>query len=269
MTAKADVGVFGGSGFYHFLDDVEQVDVETPYGSPSAPATIGTLGGTRVAFIPRHGVGHTIPPHRINFRANVWAMRELGARRILGPGAVGALKAQLELGEFVVCDQYVDRTRGRVDTFYDGGGGDDRVSHVSAADPFCPELRLLVADTARDLGIRARDRGTIVVIQGPRFSTRAESAWFQAAGWDVVGMTAYPEAHLARELELCYATISMVTDYDVGVREGHEPASGDTVLEVFRANIDHLRALLEAVVPRIPPQPEEHLCATALRGASL
>jgi 5'-methylthioadenosine phosphorylase len=193
-------------------------------------------------------------------------MRELGVRRIVGPGAVGALKAELELGEFVVCDQFVDRTRGRADTFYDGG--EAPVTHVSAADPYCPELRGLIVETARGLGMKIRDGGTVVVVQGPRFSTRAESAWFQQAGWDVVGMTAYPEGHLARELELCYANVSMVTDHDVGVGDD-APVSGEVVIQVFRENLARLRDLLLAVLPRIPPQPAEHLCATALRGASL
>ncbi len=261
--ARATVGVFGGSGFYSFLEDVEEVEVETPYGPPSAPLAIGEVGGAAVAFIPRHGHHHEIPAHRVNYRANVWAMREAGVRRIIGPGAVGALRADLELGEFVVCDQFVDRTRGRADTYYDG----PQATHVSSADPFCPELRRLVVDTASELGIHARDGGTIVVVQGPRFSTRAESAWFQAAGWDVIGMTAYPECQLARELELCYTGIAMVTDYDVGVREGHHAASGDAVMTVFRENLARLRELLFAVLPRVPAQPAEHLCSTALRGA--
>jgi len=261
--ATAEVGVFGGSGFYQFLDHVEEVEVETPYGKPSAPATIGTIGDRRVAFIPRHGRSHELPPHRIPFRANVWAMRELGVRRIIGPNACGALKAELELGEFVVCDQFVDRTSGRADTFYDG----PKTTHVSVADPYCPDLRALLVETARELGIRAREGGTVVVIQGPRFSTRAESRWFQDAGWDVINMTAYPEGYLARELELCYANISMVTDHDVGVG-GHEPVSNEVVIETFNRNLERLRELLFAVIPKIPPQPEEHLCATALRGAT-
>ena len=261
--ATAEVGVFGGSGFYQFLDDVEEIEVETPYGKPSAPATIGTIGARRVAFIPRHGRSHELPPHRIPFRANVWAMRELGVRRIIGPNACGALKAELELGEFVVCDQFVDRTSGRADTFYDG----PKTTHVSVADPYCPDLRALLVETARELGIRAREGGTVVVIQGPRFSTRAESRWFQDAGWDVINMTAYPEGYLARELELCYANISMVTDHDVGVG-GHEPVSNEVVIETFNRNLERLRELLFAVIPKIPPQPEEHLCAMALRGAT-
>jgi 5'-methylthioadenosine phosphorylase len=210
--ARAEIGVFGGSGFYSFLEDVEQVEVETPYGKPSAPFTIGDIGGGSVAFLPRHGLNHELPPHAIPFRANVWAMKELGVRRIIGPNASGALKAELELGEFVVCDQFVERTSGRGDTFYEG----PETTHVSAADPFCPDLRTLLVETAGELGIRARDGGTVVVIQGPRFSTRAESKWFQEMGWDTINMTAYPEGYLARELELCYANISMVTDHDVG-----------------------------------------------------
>jgi 5'-methylthioadenosine phosphorylase len=166
--AGAEIGVFGGSGFYSFREDVEQVEVETPYGKPSAPFTIGDMGGKSVAFLPRHGLNHELPPHAIPYRANVWAMKELGVRRIIGPNASGALKAELELGEFVVCDQFVDRTSGRGDTFYDG----PETTHVSAADPFCPDLRTLLVDTARELGIKARDGGTVVVIHWPRFSTR-------------------------------------------------------------------------------------------------
>ena len=192
--ARAEIGVFGGSGFYSFLEDVEQVEVETPYGKPSAPFTIGDVGGKSVAFLPRHGLNHELPPHAIPYPANVWAMRELGVRRIIGPNASGALKAELELGEFVVCDQFVDRTSGRGDTFYDGPD----TTHVSAADPFCPDLRTLLVETAGELGIKARDGGTVVVIQGPRFSTRAESMWFQDMGWDTINMTAYPEGYLAR-----------------------------------------------------------------------
>ena len=260
--ARAEIGVFGGSGFYSFLEDVERVEVDTPYGKPSAPFMIGDIGGKSVAFLPRHGLDHELPPHAIPFMANVWAMKELGVRRIIGPNASGALRAELELGEFVVCDQFVDRTSGRGDTFYDG----PETTHVSAADPFCPDLRTLLVETARELGIRARDGGTVVVIQGPRFSTRAESKWFQQMGWDTINMTAYPEGYLARELELCYANISMVTDHDVGV-EGAAPVSHEQVVTVFNKNNERLRDLLFAVIPRIPSQPEEHLCATALRGA--
>jgi 5'-methylthioadenosine phosphorylase len=245
----AEIGIFGGSGFYSFLEEVETIEVETPYGPPSAPVTIGAVGGKRVAFLPRHGLRHERPPHRIPYRANLWAMQELGV--------------QLALGEFVVCDQFVDRTWGRPDTFYDG----PQTTHVSAADPYCPDLRRLLVETAAELEIPARDGGIVVVIQGPRFSTRAESRWLRELGGDVVNMTAYPECHLARELELCYATVAMVTDYDVGV-EGHDPVSAAEVVRVFEENNERLRRLLFAVIPKIGPQPAD-VCATALRGASV
>ena len=261
--AGAEIGIFGGSGFYSFLEDVEEVELETPYGRPSAPFVIGELEGKRVAFLPRHGREHELPPHAIPYRANVWAMKELGVRRIIGPNASGALKPELELGEFVVCDQFVDRTRGRADTFYDG----PETTHVSAADPYCPDLRVLLVETARELGIPVRDGGTVVTIQGPRFSTRAESKWFQDAGWEMINMTAYPEGYLARELELCYANISMVTDHDVGV-EGAAPVSHHDVIRVFTENNKKLRELLFAAIPKIGPQTQD-VCATALEGARI
>ena len=261
--AEAGIGVFGGSGFYEFLDDVDEVEVETPFGEPSAPLVVGELAGKRVAFLPRHGRRHELPPAQIPYRANVWAMKELGVRRIIGPCASGALRADLALGEFVVCDQFVDRTTGRADTFYTG----PVTTHVSAADPYCADLRRILVETAQELGIAVRDGGTVVVIQGPRFSTRAESEWFQRTGWGVVNMTAYPEGFLARELELCYATIAMVTDYDVGV-EGSEPVSAERVMEVFRENNARLRELLFAAIPKIGPQPDD-VCANALTGARM
>jgi 5'-methylthioadenosine phosphorylase len=263
-VARAEIGVFGGSGFYSFVEDVEEVTVDTPYGAPSAPFFVGDVGGKTVAFLPRHGVNHELPPHKIPYRANVWAMRELGVRRIIGPNASGALTPELELGEFVVCDQFLNMTTGRGDTFYD----EAPVTHVSPADPYCPDLRRLLVQTARELGIAVRDGGTVVVINGPRFSTRAESKWFQSLTREsggVINMTAYPECYLARELELCYANISMVTDHDVGV-EGTEPVTHDAVLEVFNENNERLRELLFAVIPKIGPQPED-VCSTAMRGA--
>ena len=261
--ATAEIGVFGGSGFYSFLDDVEEHEVQTPFGKPSAPVAIGAIGGKQVAFLPRHGKQHELPPHRIPYRANVWALRELGVKRVIGPNASGALRAELAPGDFVVCDQFVDRTSGREDTFYDG----PETTHVSAADPFCPELRSVFVETATELGVPVRDGGTVVVTQGPRFSTRAESRWFQEMGWDVINMTAYPECHLSRELELCYVNVSMVTDHDVGV-EGQEPVSAEAVVRVFNENNERLRALLYAVIPKIGAQPDD-VCANALRGARL
>ena len=259
--AHAEVGIFGGSGFYSFLEDVEEVELDTPYGKPSAPLVVGEIEGKRVAFLPRHGRKPELPPAQINYRANVWAMKEAGVRRIIGPNASGSLKHEVGLGEFVVCDQFVDRTSGRADTFYDG----PETTHVSAADPFCPDLRAVLVETARELGIPVRDGGTVVVINGPRFSTRAESRWFQDAGWDTINMTAYPEGYLARELELCYANISMVTDHDVGV-EGAPPVTHHDVLTVFNENNERLRELLFAAIPKIGAQPED-VCATALAGA--
>jgi len=258
------IGVFGGSGFYRLLDDVEEMPVATPYGPPSAPVRVGRIEGVEVAFMPRHGDEHTLPPHRINYRANVWAMREVGVRRIIGPSACGSLKPELPPGTFVICDQFVDRTQGRESTFYDG----PQTTHVSAADPYCQDLSEILVTSAEALGIPVVRGGTVVVIQGPRFSTRAESRWFSAGGFDVVNMTQYPEAWLARELELCYANVSLVTDYDVGL-EGMphvEPVSTDVAISVFAENLDRLQALLFHAVPRIGPQPQD-TCATALSSA--
>jgi len=259
--APAVIGVFGGSGFLSLVEGLEQVEVETPYGPPSAPFAVGEVSGRQVAFLPRHGRRHELPPAQIPYRANLWAMRELGVRRIIGPTASGSLRPGLEPGDFVVCDQFVDRTSGRADTFYEG----PETTHVAAAEPFCPELRRLLVATASELGIRAHDRGTAVVIQGPRFSTGAESRWFTAMGWDLANMTLYPEAWLARELELCYANVSMITDYDAGV-DGREPVSAAAVVRVFEANLARLRDLLFAVIPKVGPQPQD-ICATALTGA--
>jgi 5'-methylthioadenosine phosphorylase len=261
MDATGDVvGIFGGSGFYSFLDEVEEVAVDTPYGPPSARIRVGAIEGRRVAFMPRHGDDHSLPPHRINYRANVWAMRHLGVRRIVAPSACGSLKPELEPGTFLICDQFVDRTTGREDTFYDG----PQTTHVSAADPYCPDLTRVLVEADPDV----RTGGTVVVIQGPRFSTRAESRWFAAAGWDVVNMTQYPEAWLARELELCYVNLMLVTDYDVGLEGMPDvpPVSADMAFEVFSENLDRLRALLFRVVPKIGPQPE-CVCASALGSA--
>jgi 5'-methylthioadenosine phosphorylase len=262
MPDNARVGVFGGSGFYSFLEDVTEVKVSTPYGDPSAPLSIGTIEGVAVAFLPRHGVDHSLPPHMINYRANAWAMKEVGVERIIGPCAAGSLKKEVEPGTFVISDQLVDRTTGRKDTFYDG----PTTAHVSFADPYCPEVRPLAVEVGRELGITVHDRGTVVTIQGPRFSTRAESKWFQDAGWEVINMTQYPEAYLARELEICYTNIALITDYDVGLTEDVEAVSHEQVLKVFSENNDKLRDLLFTLIPRIP-QERSCICSTALQGA--
>jgi len=222
---------------------------------------IGDVGGRRVAFIPRHGVNHEYPPHMIPYRANAWAMRELGVSRVIGPCAAGSLRPGVGLGDFVVCDQIVDRTRSRPHTFYDG----PVTTHISFADPYCPTMRGVLAGEGRRLGITMHESATMVVIEGPRFSTRAESAWFASQGWDTLNMTGYPEALLARELELCYANVSLITDYDVGV-EGAPPVSHDEVIRVFTDNNARLRELLFVVIPSLPAE-RDCACATALTGA--
>ena len=261
---KAELGVFGGSGFYSFLDGVTEHAVETPYGDPSDKLAIGEVEGHKVAFLPRHGRRHQYPPHKINYRANLWAMKQLGVTRVIGPCAAGSLQPEAEPGHFVVCDQIVDRTSGRPDTFYDG----PETTHISFADPYCPELRALAVEKAKQLGITVHDRGTMVVIQGPRFSTRAESKWFQQAGWEVINMTGHPEALLARELELCYVNVSLITDYDVGLEglPGISPVSHAEVVRVFEENNAKLRDLLMALLPAVPGE-RSCPCATALIGA--
>jgi 5'-methylthioadenosine phosphorylase len=259
--ASAEVGIFGGSGFYEFLDRVEEVQVETPFGEPSAPVAVGDLGGRQVAFIPRHGRKHEFPPHRVPYRANVWAMKELGVTRIIGPCAAGSLQPGVVPGDLVICDQLVDRTRSRAHTFYDG----PETTHVSFADPYCPQMRAVAVERARSLNIGVHETGTVVVVEGPRFSTRAESAWFASQGWEVINMTQYPESLLAREQEICYVNISLITDYDVGV-EGVPPVTHDEVIRVFNSNNARLRDLLFAIVPAIPPE-RTCDCGSALAGA--
>jgi 5'-methylthioadenosine phosphorylase len=258
---RAEIGVFGGSGFYSLLEDTETVHVETPYGNPSASPVVGSIGSRTVAFIPRHGVKHQFPPHVINYRANLWAMRELGVERIVGPCAAGSLRTEVKIGEFVVCDQIVDRTRSRPHTFYDG----PVTTHVSFADPYCPTMRSTIVEKGKDLGIGVHDGGTMVVIEGPRFSTRAESSWFHAEGWHTINMTGYPEVLLARELEICYANVSLITDYDVGV-PGAPAVTHEEVIHAFQQNNAKLRDLLFAVIPALPAE-RDCECATALEHA--
>ncbi|HEU5003159.1 MAG TPA: S-methyl-5'-thioadenosine phosphorylase [Actinomycetota bacterium] len=263
MAATAEIGLIGGSGFYRFLDATREVTIDTPYGPPSDALSVGEVAGRPVAFLPRHGRGHTIPPHRINYRANLWAFASLGVSRVLAPCAVGSLRPDLAPGTFVVCDQLVDRTWGRADTYFDG----PEVTHVSLADPYCPELRALAASCLERLGLPLVASGTGVAIQGPRFSTRAESAFYTAQGWDVIGMTQYPEAALAREQELCLLNLSLVTDYDVGL-EGMAPVTTAEVVAILRQNNDRLRGLLAELIPRIPAT-RGCACGSALADAQL
>lgn len=262
--ASATIGIFGGSGFYSLLDNVEEVAVETPYGAPSARLSIGNVGERRVAFLPRHGNKHELPPHMINYRANLWAMKKIGVSQIIGPCATGSLQPHVKPGDFVICDQFVDRTKGRKDTFYDG----PIVTHVSAAQPYCEEMREVAIDTATAMGINVHKTGTVVVVQGPRFSTKAESKWFSKQDWEVINMTQYPENHLARELEMCYLNISLITDYDVGLEDvpDIDPVSMEEVIEIFNANNEKVKELIFNIIPKLPTTPDCG-CKSALDGA--
>ncbi|MCC7434374.1 MAG: S-methyl-5'-thioadenosine phosphorylase [Methanoregulaceae archaeon] len=246
--SKAEIGVFGGSGFYSLLNDVREVKVDTPYGPPSDSLMLATVNGRKVAFLPRHGRNHTLPPHKINFRANVWAMRSLGVQAIISPCAAGSLQPHVKPGDFVVCDQFVDRTNGRADTFFDG----PIVTHISPADTYSKELRQLAVDSIRQHGIKCHDGGTVVVIQGPRFSTKSESKWFHDAGWEVINMTQYPEAYLCRELGMAVVNISLITDYDSGVFTGTEAVNAHDVLEVFTKNAERIKSVVLDLIGKMP-----------------
>ncbi len=258
---RAEIGVFGGSGFYSLIDGAREEWVETPYGAPSDKVALGEIAGRPVAFLPRHGKDHRFPPQAINYRANLYAMKALGVKWIIGPTAAGSLAVGVKPGSMVVCDQLVDRTSGRKDTFYDG----PITTHVSFADPYCPTLRPIAVDALKSLGIETHDRGTVVVIQGPRFSTRSESKWFQSQGWEVINMTQYPEAYLARELEMCYINIALITDYDIGI-EGMAPVSHHEVVEAFNRNNERVKNAIGTIVEKIPAG-ADCACRHALAGA--
>jgi len=260
----AEIGVFGGSGFYSLLEVYDEFWVETPYGLPSDKVTVGVVEGRNVAFLPRHGRGHQFPPHMINYRANVWAMKALGVKNLIGPCASGSLQPHIAPGDFVICDQFVDRTSGRKDTFYDG----PITTHIAMAEPYCPVLRKIAIECAKEMGIKVHEKGTVVVIQGPRFSTKAESRWFTSMGWEVINMTQYPECYLARELGMSYAMIGLITDWDVGL-EGDpniKPVTHEEVIRVFNENNHKLRELLFRMIPRIPSEASE-IARDALKGA--
>ncbi|MFJ9518052.1 S-methyl-5'-thioadenosine phosphorylase [Kitasatospora sp. NPDC101801] len=267
-VSRAEIGVIGGSGLYALLDDVTEVVVDTPYGRPSDSLFLGEVAGRRVAFLPRHGRGHRLPPHRINYRANLWALHSLGVRQILAPCAVGGLRPEYGPGTLVLPDQFVDRTSGREQTFYDGlplpDGTVPEVVHVAMADPYCAAGRSTLLAAARGCGWEPVDGGTLVVVEGPRFSTRAESRWFGVNGWSVVGMTGHPEAVLARELALCYSSVALVTDLDAGVEAG-EGVTHAEVLEFFGRNVERLRSVLFKALEGLPAV-RECACAHALDG---
>ena len=266
MRPRANIGVFGGSGFYRFLKGAKGVAVRTPYGRPSGRVMVSEIGGKKVAFIPRHGVHHEFPPHRVPYRANVFAFKQLGASRVIGPNAVGSLRADIRPGDLVFCDQFVNFTSGRADTYFDG----PVTTHVGMAEPYCPQMRKVAIEAAQKLGLDHHRHGTVVVVQGPRFSTTAESRFFTKQGWDVINMTQYPEAVLAREQELCYLNISLATDYDAGL-EGDpsvKPVSHEEVIKVFNSKMDSLRELIVEVVKAMP-ESRECDCGSALEHARM
>jgi 5'-methylthioadenosine phosphorylase len=285
VPKDVQIGIIGGTGADIELEDVKKVKPYTPFGQPSDFIQVGYFAGHKVAFLARHGPGHQIPPHKLNFRANLWALKELGVTRVFSPCAVGSLRKEFDKGDFVVVDQYIDRTRKRVDTFYEGG----QVCHISQADPFCPEMNDIFYNAGKDIeGLKIVKGGTYVCIEGPRFSTRAESKMFHQWGADVVGMTVYPEVVLAAELSLCYSTIATVTDLDVWAAECPNcgvveigpacPTCGglihplavsvDEILETMHKNEEFMRKLIEIAIPNIPT--ERHCsCGNSLLGAIL
>lgn len=265
-THKAEIGVFGGSGFYSLLSDPVEFKMDTPYGPTSDTLAVGQIAGKSVAFLPRHGKTHQFPPHSIPFRANIWAMKQLGVTRIIGPTCVGSLQPDVKPGDFVVSDQFIDRTSGRKDTFYDG----PITTHISSADPFCPRLIRLAVDCGRAKGITVHEGGTVVIIQGPRFSTKAESLWFTKMDWSTVNMTVYPECVLALEQEMCYVNIALVTDYDAGIvaQGAVEPVNSEEVVKVLNANNSRVKELIVDMVTSMPST-RDCACANSLSNARL
>ena len=243
------IGIIGGSGLYDLIEGADTTEVDTPFGQPSSPISTGTIAGRQVAFLTRHGVGHTIPPHRINHRANVWALKSLGCDTVVTSSAVGSLRDELAPGDFVLTDQFIDRTVGPSVTFFDG----PEVAHVSVVEPYCPSLRSAASDALTQIDERFHPSATVVVFSGPRFSTRAESDWCRAMGWDILSMTQHPESTLAREAELCCVNLSFVSDADSGTSDGSEPpVTAGMVWRRLQDNQPRIRAALSAIVASIP-----------------
>lgn len=250
-----NIGIIGGSGFYDLATNLKELKVETPYGAPSDKIAVGDIFNQKVAFLPRHRKDHDLPPHLINYRANIWALKSLGVESIITSHAVGSLQKSYRPGDFVILDQFIDRTCGRPDTFYDG----PIVTHISSAFPYCPQIRKLAIDESKKMKLNFHDSGTVVIIQGPRFSTAAESLWFTKMGWQTVNMTEYPEIVLAREKEICYTAIAVVTDYDSGlVAEGLvKPVSVKEIVANFRPNIEKIKKLMLSMIKNWP---EKKVC---------
>ncbi|MFT7668859.1 MAG: 5'-methylthioadenosine phosphorylase [Planctomycetota bacterium] len=263
MTQGHIVGVLGGSGLYEMdgLEDVREVALETPFGSPSDSFITGNLDGTRMVFLPRHGRGHRHSPSEINYRANIWGMRKLGVKRIISISAVGSMREDIIPGEFVLIDQFFDRTRHRVDTFFNEG----IVGHVMFADPICEETRQALLKAGNDLGVKVHDGGTYINMEGPQFSTRAESKIYRKWGVDVIGMTNLQEARLAREAEIGYSTVAMATDFDCW-HEGHDDVTVEAVVATMQANVEKARSLVKAAAPLVAATPTCS-CDSALQFA--
>jgi 5'-methylthioadenosine phosphorylase len=271
---KAEIGIIGGSGLYKFLDKGKWITIKTSYGKPSDQIFLTTYKNRKIAFLPRHARGHKIPPHQINYRANIWALKQLGVKIIIAPSAVGSLQPNIKRGDFVICNEFIDRTNSRKDTFFEGfipPKGGTRVVHISSADCYCEKLRKITFDICKKNKIKYHKIGTAVVIQGPRFSTHAESKWFTQMGWDVVNMTQYPEAVLAREAEICYLNISLVTDYDAGLigEHGVRPVSIEEVIRVFNDNIEKLKKIILNIIRKIPKNYHCEQCHQALKDAEV
>jgi 5'-methylthioadenosine phosphorylase len=269
------VGVFGGSGFYKFLDKVKEVKVKTEFGEPSDKIFIGEYKGKEVAFLPRHSSSHRFPPHKIPYKANIAAFKRLGVKQIIAPCASGSLQPDIKPGDFVICNQFVNFTQGRDDTFFHGKQQSNetmkqwnRVVHISSAEPYCSYLNNLIFEVCKNLGISVHKDKTVVVINGPRFSTKGESRFFSKQGWDVINMTQYPEVVLAREAEICYATVALITDYDAGL-EGQpqiKPVSLEEVIKVFQENNEKIKRVLFEVIEKIDEN-RDCSCQKALEGA--
>ena len=261
MNETAEIGIFGGTGIYdsELLKNSKEIIIDTPYGKTSDSITVGEFNGRNVAFMPRHGKKHTIPPHLINFRANIWAFKELGVKRIIAPSAVGSLKKEFEPGHFALPSQFIDFTKSRKCTFSEDG----RVIHISVADPFCPELQNVILDVTKKQGIQIHENCTYVCIEGPRFSTKAESGFFRTTGADIIGMTLVPECQLAREAQICYVSISTVTDYDVWAEK---PVTAKEVMETLAKNVEMTKKILTLVIDQIP-ETKSCSCEKALEEA--
>jgi 5'-methylthioadenosine phosphorylase len=260
---QAEIGIIGGTGLNDpkFFNNLEEITIDTPYGKPSDVITIGEIGGKSVAFLPRHGKKHNLRPTDIPVRANIYALKQLGIKRILAPSTVGSLKEEYVPGDIVFVDQFIDRTTRREQSFYTSTEG--KVCHIGIAEPMCPELRKTIIEVTKKLDIKMHETGTYVCIEGPRFSTKAESKMYRSWGADIIGMTLVPECVLAREAEICYTSISTVTDYDVWKEH---PVCIDDIVTVMRANIEKVKKIIAETVKVIPMQ-QGCNCKNALQGA--